>query len=67
MICFGPSIKKKTQRKLNIYLKKKTVVEAFRLTAMQNITQRGHVETKASQNKGNCARNNLLITKEKKV
>lgn len=51
----------------------KTIAEVLRLTAMQNIAQRGHIETEGSQNKGNflelielIARQNPLITKKKK-
>uniref|UniRef100_A0A3B4WFJ0 TTF-type domain-containing protein n=1 Tax=Seriola lalandi dorsalis TaxID=1841481 RepID=A0A3B4WFJ0_SERLL len=47
----------------------KTIAEVLRLTAMQNIAQRGHIETEGSQNKGNflielIARHNPLIAKK---
>ena len=49
----------------------KTIAEVLRLTAMQNIAQRGHIETEGSQKKGNflelielIARHNPLIAKK---
>lgn len=64
-------IKKKVEEN-RTYIK--TVAEVLLLTAMQNISQRGHNETDASQNKGNfleimelTSKHNPLIEKKKKA
>lgn len=41
----------------------KTVAEVLRFTAMQNVAQRGHVESDGSQNKGNFVEMMELILK----
>uniref|UniRef100_A0A667Z4Q8 TTF-type domain-containing protein n=1 Tax=Myripristis murdjan TaxID=586833 RepID=A0A667Z4Q8_9TELE len=68
--CFGPSLQKKVEEN-RTYIK--TIAGVLRLTAMQNIAQRGHIKTEGSQNKGNflelielIARHSPLIAKKKK-
>lgn len=41
----------------------KTIAEVLRLTAMQNVAQRGHVENDGSQNKRNFVEMMELISK----
>ncbi|KAL3997012.1 hypothetical protein ACER0C_009668 [Sarotherodon galilaeus] len=64
-------IKKKVEEN-RIYIK--TVAEVLLLTAMQNLSQRGHLETDTSQNKGNfleimelISKHNPLIAKKTKA
>lgn len=64
-------IKKKVEEN-RIYIK--TVAEVVLLTAMQNLSQRGHLETDTSQNKGNflelmelLSKHNPLIAKKWKL
>lgn len=63
---------KKKVEENRIYIK--TVAEVLLLTAMQNISQRGHLETDTSQNKGNVleimeliSKHNPLIAKKMKA
>lgn len=62
---------KKKVEENRIYIK--TVAEVLLLTAMQNLSQRGHLETDTSQNKGNflelmelLSKHNPLIAKKMK-
>uniref|UniRef100_A0AAX7VMJ6 TTF-type domain-containing protein n=1 Tax=Astatotilapia calliptera TaxID=8154 RepID=A0AAX7VMJ6_ASTCA len=63
---------KKKVEENRIYIK--TVAEVLLLTAMQNLSQRGHLETDTSQNKGNflelmelLSKHNPLIAKKMKA
>lgn len=53
-------MKKKVEEN-RIYIK--TVAEVVLLTAMQNLSQRGHLETDTSQNKGNFLELMELLSK----